>query len=89
MSQVSEEQLRELSMMLTPVIARYLGESATDTSVSISCTPINAGEPDGAAVMSFDVKVRGVAISTEQEEKVSQLLSTTAGPQGTVVKAKG
>ena len=71
MSQISTEQLQQLSSMLQPVIAKYLEEPVVDTTVSITCTPINEDDPDGASIMSFDVKVRGHGISPEQEEMIA------------------
>ena len=88
MSRVSEEQLRTLSRMLQPVIARCLEEPVEDTTVEITCTPVDAEEPDGASIMSFQVRVRGVDATLEQEERISQLLRTHAAASGTLVKTK-
>lgn len=82
--QVTREQLDELEQRLGPVIAKFLGEPAGDTTVAITCTPVR-DDPDGASIMRFEVKIRGVPIPQEQEEKVARLLG---GSDPNIVKAK-
>jgi hypothetical protein len=82
---ITKEQLAELAQSLRPVIAQGLEESVADTTVAITCTPV-VGDPDGAAVLSFEVRVRGQNISPEQEEDVAKLLRTSG--VGQIVKRK-
>jgi hypothetical protein len=82
---VTREQLDELERALRPVIAKFLDEAVSDTTVAITCTPVR-DDPDGASVMRFDVKVRGESITPEQEEKVARLLRSSGDPN--IVKAK-
>ncbi len=73
-SQVTDEQLTQLSHMLRPVIAKLLGEPVGDTMVKITCTPVE-GEPAGTSRMSFQIQVRGEDLSPEREALVTRLLS--------------
>ena len=82
---VTRTQLDELEQSLRPLIAKVLGEPLPDTTVAITCTPVR-DDPDGAAMMRFEVKVRGQDISPEQEEKVAKLLSR--GTDEKIVKTK-
>jgi hypothetical protein len=82
---VTREQLDQLEQDLRPLIAKFLEEPELDTAVTITCAPV-MDDPDGAALMRFEVKVRGKNIDPEQEEKVSKLLLNSG--VGQIVKAK-
>jgi hypothetical protein len=78
MADVTQQQLDEMAEALRPYIAEFLKIPPADTTVAISCTPVVAeGAPAGAAIMRFDVRVRGEPLSADQDAKVRHFIQTS------------
>jgi hypothetical protein len=78
---ITRTQIDELERHLRPVIARFMSEPETDTSVSIICIPVR-DDPNGAAIMRFEVQVRGKPITSEDEQRIAHFLRGGPGPSG-------